>query len=60
MPNPHFTKPRHDRPGRPQLRSHAAREPRHAGPPVLLRHLALELERAEVARDRVHIDSFGV
>jgi CDP-4-dehydro-6-deoxyglucose reductase len=31
-----------------------------AGPPVMLRHLALELDRAGVAKDRVHIDSFGV
>jgi ferredoxin-NADP reductase len=31
-----------------------------AGPPVVLRHVALELERAGVPKDRVHIDSFGV
>ncbi|MEX2662357.1 MAG: FAD-binding oxidoreductase [Vicinamibacterales bacterium] len=31
-----------------------------AGPPVMLRHVALELDRAGVPKDRVHIDSFGV
>jgi CDP-4-dehydro-6-deoxyglucose reductase, E3 len=30
-----------------------------AGPPVMLSHLAFELDRARVAKDRVHIDSFG-
>jgi ferredoxin-NADP reductase len=31
-----------------------------AGPTVMLRQLALELNRAGVPNDRVHIDSFGV
>lgn len=31
-----------------------------AGPPAMVRHLALELDRAGVAKDRVHLDSFGV
>jgi CDP-4-dehydro-6-deoxyglucose reductase len=31
-----------------------------AGPPVMLRQLALALDREGVAKDRVHIDSFGV
>lgn len=31
-----------------------------AGPPVMLRQLALQLNRAGVSSDRVHVDSFGV
>ena len=31
-----------------------------AGPPAMLRQVALELDRAGVVKDRVHIDSFGV